>query len=46
MATKLNIATQSKLKEFFVDQLQDIYWAEKNLSRHFQNFRTLLSMHF
>jgi ferritin-like metal-binding protein YciE len=31
MATKLNIATQSKLKEFFVDQLQDIYWAEKKL---------------
>jgi ferritin-like metal-binding protein YciE len=31
MATKLNVASHSKLKEFFVDQLQDIYWAEKKL---------------
>jgi ferritin-like metal-binding protein YciE len=31
MATKLNVASQSKLKEFFVAQLQDIYWAEKKL---------------
>jgi ferritin-like metal-binding protein YciE len=31
MATTLNIAQNSKLKEFFVDQLQDIYWAEKKL---------------
>jgi ferritin-like metal-binding protein YciE len=31
MTNKLNVATQSKLKEFFVDQLQDIYWAEKKL---------------
>jgi len=26
-----NIQPESKLKEFFVDQLQDIYWAEKKL---------------
>jgi ferritin-like metal-binding protein YciE len=26
-----NIQADSKLKEFFVDQLQDIYWAEKKL---------------
>ena len=34
MATQTNtspIATDSKLKEFFVDQLQDILWAEKKL---------------
>jgi ferritin-like metal-binding protein YciE len=31
MTTKLNVANNSKLKEFFVDQLQDIYWAEKKL---------------
>jgi ferritin-like metal-binding protein YciE len=31
MATKLNVANNSKLKEFFVDQLQDIYWAERKL---------------
>ena len=24
-------STDSKLKEFFIDQLQDIYWAEKKL---------------
>lgn len=31
MATKSNVAVNSKLKEFFVDQLQDMYWAEKKL---------------
>ncbi len=36
MATEIimvaeNTATHSKLKKFFVDQLQDIYWAEKKL---------------
>lgn len=31
MTTKLNVASHSKLKEFFVEQLQDIYWAEKKL---------------
>jgi ferritin-like metal-binding protein YciE len=31
MTTKLNVANNSKLREFFVDQLQDIYWAEKKL---------------
>ena len=31
MAPKSNVAFNSKLKEFFVDQLQDIYWAEKKL---------------
>ncbi len=30
MAPKVD-ANNSKLKEFFVDQLQDIYWAEKKL---------------
>jgi ferritin-like metal-binding protein YciE len=34
MATDLNIAAHnSKLKEFFVAQLQDIYWAEKKLEK-------------
>jgi len=28
---KMNISADSKLKEFFVEQLQDIYWAEKKL---------------
>ncbi len=27
-------ATNSKLKEFFVDQLKDIYWAEKEAGRN------------
>jgi ferritin-like metal-binding protein YciE len=27
----MNTATDSKLKDFFVEQLQDIYWAEKKL---------------
>lgn len=34
MATRTTAApaaTESKLKEFFVEQLQDIYWAEKKL---------------
>lgn len=36
MATEIisvatNTATHSKLKEFFVDQLRDIFWAEKKL---------------
>jgi ferritin-like metal-binding protein YciE len=31
MATQTMQATNSKLKEFFVDQLKDIYWAEKKL---------------
>jgi ferritin-like metal-binding protein YciE len=31
MATRSNVANNSKLKEFFVKQLQDIYWAEKKL---------------
>jgi ferritin-like metal-binding protein YciE len=31
MTTKLNVANNSKLKEFFVGQLRDIYWAEKKL---------------
>jgi ferritin-like metal-binding protein YciE len=31
MTTKSNVADHSKLREFFVDQLQDIYWAEKKL---------------
>lgn len=31
MATVYEIAKNSKLKEFFVAQLQDIYWAEKKL---------------
>jgi ferritin-like metal-binding protein YciE len=33
MATQMmkTTATDSKLQEFFVDQLQDIYWAEKKL---------------
>jgi ferritin-like metal-binding protein YciE len=31
MATETNGATDSKLKEFFVEQLQDILWAEKKL---------------
>jgi ferritin-like metal-binding protein YciE len=31
MTMKLNAANNSRLKEFFVDQLQDIYWAEKKL---------------
>src|SRR4051794_22065797 len=30
-ATNSNTATNSKLYEFFVDQIQDIYWAEKKL---------------
>jgi ferritin-like metal-binding protein YciE len=29
--TRYGTATNSKLHEFFVDQLQDIYWAEKKL---------------
>jgi ferritin-like metal-binding protein YciE len=31
MATEKNAMTDSKLKEFFVEQLQDILWAEKKL---------------
>lgn len=31
MATQTMQAANSKLKEFFVDQLKDIYWAEKKL---------------
>jgi ferritin-like metal-binding protein YciE len=31
METQTMQATNSKLKEFFVDQLKDIYWAEKKL---------------
>jgi ferritin-like metal-binding protein YciE len=33
METRLNVnvASHSKLKEFFVEQLQDIYWAEKKM---------------
>jgi ferritin-like metal-binding protein YciE len=31
MATETNGGTDSKLKEFFVEQLQDILWAEKKL---------------
>jgi ferritin-like metal-binding protein YciE len=31
METQTMQATDSKLKEFFVDQLKDIYWAEKKL---------------
>lgn len=31
MKTKAMNANDSKLKEFFVDQLQDIYWAENKL---------------
>lgn len=27
------VAEQSKLKEFFLEQLQDIYWAEKKLAK-------------
>lgn len=30
-STGSNTALNSKLKEFFLDQLQDIYWAEKKL---------------
>src|SRR4030095_211172 len=29
--TRYNTATNSKLHEFFVEQLQDLYWAEKKL---------------
>jgi len=29
--TMSNTASNSKLREFFIDQLQDIYWAEKKL---------------
>ncbi|MDB4924440.1 ferritin-like domain-containing protein [Mucilaginibacter sp.] len=31
METTIMQATNSKLKEFFVDQLKDMYWAEKKL---------------
>ncbi len=31
MENDLNSVTDSKLKTFFIDQLQDIYWAEKKL---------------
>ncbi|WP_423147835.1 ferritin-like domain-containing protein [Rubrolithibacter danxiaensis] len=31
METQTMNANDSKLKEFFIDQLQDIYWAEKKL---------------
>jgi ferritin-like metal-binding protein YciE len=33
METQTMKATNSKLKEFFVDQLKDIYWAEKKLAK-------------
>ena len=29
--TSTSANTQSKLREFFIDQLQDIYWAEQKL---------------
>jgi ferritin-like metal-binding protein YciE len=35
METQTMKATNSKLKEFFVDQLRDIYWAEKKLEKTF-----------
>src|SRR6185437_6368857 len=31
METQVQNATDSKLKEFFTDQLEDLYWAEKKL---------------
>ena len=33
METQTMKATNSKLKEFFVDQLKDIYWTEKKLAK-------------
>jgi ferritin-like metal-binding protein YciE len=33
METQTMKLTNSKLKEFFVDQLKDIYWAEKELAK-------------
>jgi ferritin-like metal-binding protein YciE len=39
MTTKSNVPDQSKLKEFFVGQLQNIYWAEKKLVRAFSKLQ-------
>src|SRR5688572_10357135 len=44
MATEIitvaaNTAVHSKLKEFFVDQLQDIFWAEKKLVKTLEKMK-------